>query len=309
MDDAVRELARDVGVASDWIDAADRPQRVAIEPLRAVLSALGFTCSTSAEIAESRARLHELSEKPPPLVTATTQVPTDLHGFGAESDRAAELVLESGGIVPLSLWTNGDALTAPPISEPGYHRLRFADREITLAVAPPRCVTIADLSLGKKIYGLGVQLYALRRSDDAGVGDTTALADLVAAAAREGADAIALSPVHSLFAADARHYGPYSPSSRLFLNPLFADAATLFRPERIARAMDAVHGEPARFQHDRLIDWPRVALAKYGLLRRLFDDFVAHDLTQASELAADFQSFVNESGERLREHALFEALH
>ncbi|MEA3121980.1 MAG: 4-alpha-glucanotransferase, partial [Paraburkholderia sp.] len=105
MDDAVRELARDVGVASDWIDAADRPQHVAIEPLRAVLSALGFACATSADIAESRARLHELSEKPPPLVTATTQVPTDLHGCGVESDRAAELLLESGSTLPVTLWT------------------------------------------------------------------------------------------------------------------------------------------------------------------------------------------------------------
>ena len=56
----------------------------------------------------------------------------------------------------------------------------------------------------------------------------------MASAAREGADAIALSPTHSLFAADPAHYGPYSPSSRLFLNPLYADPATVFGAERVA---------------------------------------------------------------------------
>ena len=28
MDDAIRELAREAGIATDWIDAADQPQRV-----------------------------------------------------------------------------------------------------------------------------------------------------------------------------------------------------------------------------------------------------------------------------------------
>ena len=37
-----------------------------------------------------------------------------------------------------------------------------------------------------------------------------------------------LSPTHSLFGADSAHYGPYSPSNRLFLNPLYADPAIVF---------------------------------------------------------------------------------
>ena len=40
MDDAVRELAREAGIANDWIDAADKPQRVSIETLRSILAAL-----------------------------------------------------------------------------------------------------------------------------------------------------------------------------------------------------------------------------------------------------------------------------
>jgi 4-alpha-glucanotransferase len=309
VDDELRALAADAGVAVDWVDAADQPQHVSVGSLRAVLSALGLACETDGEIAESRARLREASSELPPLITATTQVPTELRGFRLDGDAAGELLLESGSTLSISLWANGETRTVPPVSEPGYHRLRFGDREIALAVAPPRCVTVADIAPGKKLFGLGVQLYGLRRQGDIGVGDTAALADLVTSAAREGADAIALSPVHSLFAADTRHYGPYSPSSRLFLNSLYADPAIVFDQGRIARAMDRVDGEPARFEHDPLIDWPRVGMAKYALLRNLFDDFAANDLAQASNLALDFQLFVHEGAARLREHALFEALH
>ena len=309
MDDAIRALASDAGIVVDWVDASDRPQRVSVGSLRAVLSAHGLACTNDGEIAESRARLREMSSAPPPLITATTQAPTELRGFGLDSDAVGELLLESGNTLPISLWANGKALTLPPISEVGYHRLRFADREIALAVAPPRCVTVADIAPGKKMFGLGVQLYALRRVGDAGIGDTAALADLVASASREGADAIALSPVHSLFAADTRHYGPYSPSSRLFLNPLYADPAITFDQGRVARAMNKVDRGPASLDHDPLIDWPLAGSAKYTLLRHLFDDFAANDLAQANGNASDFQSFVRDGGARLREHALFEALH
>jgi 4-alpha-glucanotransferase len=79
-----------------------------------------------------------------------------------------------------------------------------------------------------------------------------------------GRDAIALSPTHSLFRAEPAHYGPYSPSSRLFLNPLYADPAMRLRAERVAaRRRSKPYQPPA----DALIDWPKAAAAKYALLR------------------------------------------
>jgi 4-alpha-glucanotransferase len=193
----------------------------------------------------------------------------------------------------------------PAIHEPGYHRLNEGGREITVAVAPPRCVTPEDLAPTAHLFGLAVQLYSLRRLGDDGLGDTGALSDLVTSAAREGADAVALSPAHSLFAADPTHYAPYSPSSRLYLNPLYADAAAVLGTERVAAARPHVASAP-----DALIQWRDVASAKYALLRRLYEDFAANELSQpGNALASDFLSFEREGGERLREHALFEALH
>ena len=278
MDDAIRKLAREAGIATDWIDAADQPQRVSVGSLRAILAALGYPCSTRNDIAESRVRLRELSSDARTFFTATAGEP-----------------------ISLSLGRNRAVL--PPIHEPGYHHLRVGGRDITLAIAPPRCITFGDIAPGERLYGLAVQLYSLRRARES-IGDTAALRDLVASAAREGADTIALSPTHSLFAADPAHYGPYSPSSRLFLNPLYADPAAVFGADRVA-ALDG----GVQLGQDALIDWPEAGRAKHTLLRRLFDGFTAIDITQKTALASDFEGFVRDGGDRLHEHALFEALH
>ena len=301
MDDAVRALAQDAGIANDWTDAAGRAQRVSIESLRSVVGALGFPAETEADVADSRARLQDLKSGARNFFTATADETIRLPGV---EGKVAELALEDGTRRPLTLRRSGDGAVMPPVHEPGYHHLRVADREITLAVAPQRCVTLEDIAPGEKLFGLGVQLYGLRRTNDGGIGNAGALRDLMASAAAEGADAIALSPVHSLFAADPSHYGPYSPSSRLFLNPVFADPAMLF-DDRFAAA-----GARAEAATGPLIDWPKAAGARYTLLRSLFDAFEASELRQpGNALASDFQSFVRDGGERLREHALFEALH
>src|SRR5690606_39091301 len=104
----------------------------------------------------------------------------------------------------------------------GYARLRMGEQDICLAVAPARCPQVSTLSghENPRTWGLGVQLYALRRSGDGGIGDTQALEALIHAALAKGADAVAISPVHAMFSADSQRFSPYSPSSRVFYNVL-----------------------------------------------------------------------------------------
>ncbi|HZA33652.1 MAG TPA: hypothetical protein VE505_01930, partial [Vicinamibacterales bacterium] len=215
---SVRALARRAGVDSDWTDAAGRPQRVALEALVRILGALGFPCATAAEGRDSRDRLlaRECSDRPPPLVTAASGRAFRLPSAGIVGDVAAELVQEDGACRSLTLRREGTTLVGPRIQTPGYHRLCFADREVQLAVAPRRCVSISDVAGGRKRWGLAAQLYSLARDGDGGIGDTSALRGLLSSAAHHGADAVAISPVHSLFAANGRHISPYAPSNRLF---------------------------------------------------------------------------------------------
>jgi 4-alpha-glucanotransferase len=273
-EEAVLARARSAGLAVDWTDAMGRPQRVRTESLRRLLDALDGVDAVAG---------------PPPLITARLGQPISIPGIGA--DHPAELALEEGEVKSLML--RDGAL--PGIRRQGYHHLRFADREITLAVAPSRCVTLQDIGGGERMWGVSAQVYSLRRAGDGGIGDAGAVRDLAEAAARHGADAIALSPVHSLFPHDPARYGPYSPSSRLFLNPLYADPAATFDSTAVVPG-DAM-------ERATLIDWPTASAAKFARLRALFDEFDQVD----TPLLREFEAFVVDGGEALRQHARFEA--
>ncbi|MBL6618246.1 MAG: 4-alpha-glucanotransferase [Reyranella sp.] len=272
-EDALLAHARNAGFAVDWTDAMGRAQRVRPEALRRLIDAVG-----SDEVAPGL----------PPLVTARTGKPIVLP---MDVDGPAELLLEDGKT--RSIVVRDGAL--PAISLPGYHRLRFADREVTLAVAPPRCVTLRAIGQDRRLWGVAAQIYSLRRTGDGGIGDAGAVRDLAEAAAKHGADAVALSPVHSLFAHEPGRAGPYSPSSRLFLNPLYADPTATF-DATVVPSEEALEQAP-------LIDWVTAGAAKFARLRRLFDNFAEID----TPLTQDFKAFIQQRGEALVQHAAFEA--
>ena len=113
----------------------------------------------------------------------------------------------------------------------------------------------------RRPWALAVQLYALRRAGDAGLGDFRALRDLVAPAAAHGAAGIAISPVHAQFSADPDRFSPYSPSSRHHAERaarrarLAADAQRPARARaagRLARALRAPARRAARRVRRRL---------------------------------------------------------
>lgn len=288
-DESIRALARRAGIAVDWTDVTGKTQHVDVPVLESVLTALGLPCASAHDLAESR---HQLAQQQTtrPMLTTTVGSATSLPGPAYSGP--AEIALEDGTVAPVRLKVGDTGLIVPPIRIAGYHRLRFADREVALAVAPKRCVTVEDIAPGRKIWGLMAQIYSLRREGDCGIGDSGALAALAEVAARKGADAITLSPAHALFPSAPERYGPYSPSSRLFLNPLLADPAAVFGATETGTTTE---------DHSGLIDWPRSSRAKYAVLRRLYDSFTDERLVR------DFEAFVVEGGARLAGHAQFEA--
>ncbi|HEY4174909.1 MAG TPA: 4-alpha-glucanotransferase, partial [Rhodopila sp.] len=232
----------------------------------------------------------------PPLVTAVAGRPTRLD-LGGSDPLPAELLLESGDRRHIALAPSRGRLRVPAVAETGYHRLRVEQREIVLAVSPGRCRSIEDVVPDARLWGLAAQLYALNRPGDGGIGDLAGAADLARLAAEKGADAIALSPMHALYAADPTRYGPYSPSTRLFLNPLYA------APGLVLGSAPSTPAPPS----SGLIDWPEAAAAKYASLRTLFDSFLQGD-SWDGPLGADFARYRADGGILLRDHACFEAL-
>lgn len=309
-DAELQELAGAAGVSVEWRNFAGEPRVVSPDALRAILRALEIPCDSREDIADARNRLRPVTglRGLPPLVTASVDTPLRL-AIGDEAPKSALLLPETGGSRDIRLHPAHGGATLPIISEPGYHRLLVGEREIVLAIAPAHGVTAGDLAPAVRPWGIAAQVYGLRRNGDGGIGDAEAVAQLAEAAAARGADMLALSPVHALFTAEPHRFGPYSPSSRLFLNPLHAAPGMLFSEERVRRAAAeaGVAEQMTKLEKLDLIDWPEASKAKLALLRALFAQFIADD-DVPTDLHADFSQFEADGGALLSAHACFEAL-
>ncbi|MDR2309205.1 MAG: 4-alpha-glucanotransferase [Paucimonas sp.] len=302
----LHRLAARVGLARDWIDANDRPQQVSDTTLRKVLAGLGHPAEDDTELAASLQLLEQTEDhaRLPPLLTVDIGQPLDLsHYF--EAGLQACCTLEDGSRHALRLDEQGRLPGDLPL---GYHQIEVAGRPFTLAVAPPRCHGLHDRveQPPPRCWGLSVQLYSLRRPGDGGFGDCLALEQLARSAAERGADALAISPIHALATFDQHHYSPYSPSSRLRLNVLYASPAAVLGERAVRMAIEACAlGSPLEhLEQQALVDWPRATDARLRLLETLYHDFSHSE----HPLRDDFDSFRATGGEQLEHHCRFEAL-
>ncbi|MGX4728113.1 4-alpha-glucanotransferase [Pseudomonas corrugata] len=307
MSDAQLEiLAGRAGLAVDWIDANGRAQKVSPAVLRSVLTGLGHPASSAQEIDASLLQLQEdqQNHRLPPLITADVGANVDLSRY-FEGSTPCEIQLEDGATLNLKL--DADA-KLPGMVPVGYQQVRIQDQHFTLAVAPARCYSVAEAvdDPTPRAWGLSAQLYALRRPGDGGFGDTQALEELARVAGERGADALAISPIHAMFSSDTGRYSPYSPSSRLFLNSLYAAPGTILGERALRTAIDATGlvNQLRHLEEQPLVDWPVAAEAKQKILRALYDGFSQGE----HPLHEDFSSFRHTSGEALENHCRFEAL-
>lgn len=309
-DEALKALARRAGIALEWRDYANKRHAVSIETARRILTALGFAVGTPAEIADSRRQLD--SAALPPLITATAGTSLELPVASDKLTRPSRIVAEDGAIIPVEFEATPRGAKLRGIETPGYYVLEFGSERVTLAIAPPRCFTISDIVGSDRLWGLAVQTYGLRSPGDCGIGNMAGVVDLACEAAKLKADALALSPMHALFSANQNAFSPYSPSNRLFYNPLMADPSSLFGNGRVERALTragAIADNDKRTECS-LIDWPKASAVKLRMFRRLFDDFLSGDLaSETTALGTEFLKFCDAGGALLRGHAVFEALH
>ncbi len=295
-DAALRSLAARAGVQVEWTDYTGQRRLVPVETLRLVLAAQHLPCGDERQIAESTHHVDAAAASPDAFLVGEVGTPMALP---ADAGAIARLTLEDGRTQDLRADDAG-RLHFPDV--PGYHRLALRDREIALAATPATCLTLSEIAPDRRLWGLAAQIYGVRRTGDGGIGDMGGIARLAIAAARHGADLLALSPDHALFTGDPGRFGPYSPSSRLFLNPLHADPDLVFG----AAAVEVARAVPLGRDEATLIDWPRAAAGKLALLRALFE---RQARSADGQPVAEFGRFLAAGGDALRDHARFEALH
>ena len=334
------QLAQLYGVGATYRDFRNRTREVSAESRAAILSAVGLNVGDERAI-ESAVHTFETvrwMRMIPPAVVVTygataivpVSVPLDLGAkqvtwaitLEGGAARKGQVLLKSLKVVEHGAVESRNFvrvnLALPSDLPLGYHRVMVTldtglSGQARFIVAPDRCYQAHALADGRRVWGIAVQLYSLRSATNWGMGDFRDLRELITLAAPLDCGIIGLNPLHALLPADPSHISPYSPSSRQFLNVLYIAVTDVpeFAESEAARrhvADTAFQVSLQQLRATRNVDYPRVAAAKFTVLQMLYQHFRTVHLAQNTQRAQDFRQYVEERGEPLRLHAIFDAL-
>ncbi|MFL9824510.1 4-alpha-glucanotransferase [Rhodoplanes sp. SY1] len=224
--------------------------------------------------------------------------------YGVCGDGTTWRLTRTGRTVASGTCEHG-AVVLPEKTKVGSYQLQLdppGPRPQAVLVAPEAAWQPKAFDKGGRVWALAVQLYGVRSDHNWGIGDFTDLRDLVRIAGRLGAAGVALNPLHAIALDDPGAISPYSPTSRLFLNPLYIDVAAI--PE-FPGAAAGLGDDVVRLRASPQVDYAGVIPLKLKGLRIAFEAFRER---ASDERRADFAAFKAERGDWLAGYCAFMVL-
>ncbi len=326
-DPEIETLAAAAGIHLEWYEVSGAHHRVSTDTQRALLAAMGLQSATRDDVRDSLSALRaETTLRPLPSVTTLREA----------QEGSLEIVLPSRcgrRTLQLTLMSvdgrtrvvNISACDLRPLGETVADGVRLRRYALPLprlpagryAVAcdlvqpighlivhPVGCFLPRGISGDQRFYGLAAHLYSLRDARDWGIGDFQTLGRFAAATKNAGGVLAGINPLHHLFPTDRERVSPYQPSDRHFIDPIYIDldrAVTELGGERARAAVARHRDDIGKLRARSHIDYAAVWRIKLDVLRICFAECGRGCLP-------DFERFISEGGERLRDHGLFETL-
>lgn len=335
-DAALEALADAAGIEARYWTIQGRLHQRSPDTAHHLLRALGIPADSEADIAASLAMLAEETWRAtlPPVIVAkeATNISVPLCLPGPNPARSVRWAIdrEDGGLAAgesrlqdLQVEGTKDIDGSPvvlyrldlPAQPLGYHRLRVAlssEAVADLIIAPARC-HLPRARGTSRYWGISTQLYALRSDSNWGIGDFGDLGALADWSAACGADVVGINPLHALFLDAPESASPYSPSSRLFLNPLYLDVTAIadFAESETARSFansSAAAGVLDAERSSDFVNYGAVAARKLGVLEELHGHFRTTHAHADDERGRAFRRFISAGGVDLGRFATFQAL-
>ncbi len=204
----------------------------------------------------------------------------------------------------------------------GYHRMVFRikpEQNVVshLIIAPQSCYMPPFTERRERVFGFPMQLYAMRSDTNWGIGDFTDLKNFIPLADGLGASLIGVNPLNVLYADTPEDASPYCASSRLFLNPLYADldvvpeAQTSQEFQNLKSGLDFQKALNSA-RENPMVQYGIVADLKYKSFKVLHKEFIVTNFDKnkkpISERGKKFIAFCDEHGSQLINFATFQLL-
>jgi 4-alpha-glucanotransferase len=201
----------------------------------------------------------------------------------------------------------------------GYFRLsvhatihpgRTVEGNSFLIVAPRKCYLPSS---PRRAWGISLQLYGIRSKKNWGIGDFRDLGDIMrVAGVRWGVATIGVNPLHIPAAGLS---SPYSPTSRLFWNPIYLNVEDIaeWRSSKVIRRKT----NSPKFQQtlkqlrdNPHVDYETVGRVKWEIFEELFQVFTRQHLRKkpATSRGKAFARFVSHHDIHLTKFCTFQAL-
>jgi 4-alpha-glucanotransferase len=293
LDDALRNAAERIGIQQDFWDIFGHRHFTEPKTNRAILSALGFDCSSeevlkrSFEVRENVLDGHDL----PPVTVVSERAPLRIHGT-----HDLEITTETGEHhrVRIENGTPQSDLMLPL----GYHQASNGSKTMRLIVTPERAFSPEP----GKYAGLGVMLYSLRSERNWGCGDFRDLTDLIDwAVPMLHVDFIALNPLHAIHNRRPYNTSPYLPNSIFYRNFIYLDIEGVPGFDRIRHkwAHGELCAELVKLRASEFVEYDRVATMKRQALDAIFE---------LNPPGPSCEKWIEDEGELLRLYATYCAL-
>lgn len=159
--------------------------------------------------------------------------------------------------------------------------------------------------LHDRLAGILVPVFALRRDDDLGIGDTTAVRELVDWASELGFQFLQFLPINE----PCGDNSPYNAVSSIALDPLTIDTSPAAIPELTESAYrEELQEVSLQGLRQGPVNYPQVKALKRNLLRRAFEGFRLNHFGKKTERERQFLRFCSEEHAWLYDYCVFRLL-
>ncbi len=333
----LKRLADLAGIVPEYEDIARVVHVTSDETMRTLLSAMGIAAGTEEEISAS---LRVIEDRP------WLQPLPDVKVFhqskeGHEKKETAEIELcqplkQAGKSIVLELETEDGlreeyecllepsritqtraiggeekamfrvALDMPGAT--GFHNLSIKgdkqNKKMSFIIAPSKAYQPDTLLQGKPVWGVSTMVYELVSSRNWGMGDFRDLKEMVVEAAAKGASTVGINPIHAVPGFQA---SPYSPSSRIFKNPVYIAI------DEIPGYGDSLEMREFLVNHKNELEVLRRSeeinvAGVYKLKTEAFEILYSHLIHSGGGEKDEFEQFMSSGGPSLEDFAVFQAL-